>query len=36
MVMRKIVIASMLVGAMLAPMGASAAFWHKKKKPVVT
>ena len=26
----------MLVGAMLAPMGASAAFWHKKKKPVVT
>ena len=26
----------MLVGAMLAPMGASAAFWHKKKKPVGT
>ena len=36
MVMRKIVIASMLVGAMLAPMGASAAFWHKKKKPETT
>ena len=33
--MRKIVIASMLVGAMLAPMGASAAFWHKKGAAIV-
>ena len=34
MIMRKILIASLLIGAMLAPANADAAFWHKKKKQV--